>query len=345
MNLFTVIGIVGVSMAIVTLIFAITLYRLSAAVVQNQADIENSSKRYQPNVTAGFNIPVQEDKSVQFKEARIEAAKRAASLPRGANLRIGRRGAERLQTASANLKNDPVSALKIAEVQGWQGLGEFDRYQQAATATAAAPVAVATGPQVKRKLVAGKDFEVTAISDSMSGGEKRTARIANAKAKAAAYKALKEAGADMVAAAPAAAPAAAAPAAPPVPSAADVGIAEPELIEITDGMDPAEVRRARIANAKAMSAYKKALKAAGVTPGAAAPAAAAPPPAPAAAPPPPPASEPAGLASIPKPDLIEITDDMDPAAIRQARIANSKAKSAYKKALKAAGIDPKSVKI
>jgi len=31
--------------------------------------------------------------------------------------------------------------------------------------------------------------------------------------------------------------------------------------------------------------------------------------------------------------------------VRKARIANSKAKSAYKKALKAAGIDPKSVKI
>jgi hypothetical protein len=47
----------------------------------------------------------------------------------------------------------------------------------------------------------------------------------------------------------------------------------------------------------------------------------------------------------PPPELIQITDDMEPTAIRQARIANSKAKSAYKKALKAAGIDPKTVEI
>ena len=47
--------------------------------------------------------------------------------------------------------------------------------------------------------------------------------------------------------------------------------------------------------------------------------------------------------SIPKPDYIEITDDMDPADIRKARIANAKAKSAYNKALKAAGIDPSTV--
>ena len=48
---------------------------------------------------------------------------------------------------------------------------------------------------------------------------------------------------------------------------------------------------------------------------------------------------------IPKPQMIEITDDMPKDEMRKARISNSKAKSAYKKALKAAGIDPKSVKI
>ena len=46
---------------------------------------------------------------------------------------------------------------------------------------------------------------------------------------------------------------------------------------------------------------------------------------------------------IAPPDLIEITDDMSPDELRQARITNSKAKSAFNKALKAAGIDPKSV--
>lgn len=349
MNVFTVIGIVGVLTAILTLLFAFAIYRLDAAVAENKVEIESSGQRYRPAQTGGFKIPVGEDKVVQFKEARVEAARRAAQLPRGANMRIGRQGAENITTASEELSKDPVSALKIAETQGWQGLGEFERYQNAATATSAAPVAATGGPVVKRNLVAGKDYEVIPVSASMSGPERRTARIANAKAKAAAYRAMKAGGADMVQApgvpaAPAAEALPGQPAAPAAPSAAEVGIPEPDLIEITDDMDPADIRKARIANAKANSAYKKALKAAGVTSGqAAAQPAAAPPPA--AAAPPPPADEPAGLADIPKPDLIEITDDMDPADIRSARIANSKAKSAYKKALKAAGIDPKSVQI
>lgn len=61
-----------------------------------------------------------------------------------------------------------------------------------------------------------------------------------------------------VAAAAAPRPAAAAPVA--------AGIAPPQLIAITDSMSPEEVRRARVENAKAMSAYNKALKAAGIDP-------------------------------------------------------------------------------
>ena len=125
-------------------------------------------------------------------------------------------------------------------------------------------------------------------------------------------------------------------------------------------MDPDALRKARIANSKAKSAFNKALKAAGVdpkdveivdgkvvlpggapvaaTPAAPAPAAqAAPAAAPAAG------GGAAAAANIPQPELIEITDGMSPDEIRQARIANSKAKSAYNKALKAAGIDPASV--
>ncbi|HQF70452.1 MAG TPA: hypothetical protein PLH39_04135, partial [Promineifilum sp.] len=59
----------------------------------------------------------------------------------------------------------------------------------------------------------------------------------------------------------AAAPVAAAPAAP-----AAAGIPAPKLIDITAAMSPEEVRRARVENAKAMSAYNKALKAAGIDP-------------------------------------------------------------------------------
>ena len=153
----------------------------------------------------------------------------------------------------------------------------------------------------------------------------------------------KASGADMAVAE--AAPAAAAPAAAPSSEAqaASAGIEPPVLVELTDDMDPADKRAARIANSKAKSAYKKALKAAGISASAPAPAAAAA--APAAPAPEPVAAAPAGLDDVPKPDLVELTDDMDPAEKRAARIANSKAKSAYKKALKAAGIDPKSVSI
>jgi hypothetical protein len=120
-------------------------------------------------------------------------------------------------------------------------------------------------------------------------------------------------------------------------------------------MSPEEIRRARVANAKAESAYNKALKAAGLDPAAVkagapaavaaaiapataidvAPAAPAAPMAPAAP------AVPAGIAA---PILIEITDSMSPEEIRRARVENAKASAAYNKALKAAGIDPATLK-
>lgn len=124
------------------------------------------------------------------------------------------------------------------------------------------------------------------------------------------------------------------------------------VIEITDDMSPAEKRKARIANSKAKSAAVKAAKADGRVP--AAPAAvstaagqavqaAAPAAVPVSASSAVPAATPAAANLPPKPELVVITDGMPPDEKRQARIANSKAKSAYNKALKAAGIDPKSV--
>ncbi len=111
-------------------------------------------------------------------------------------------------------------------------------------------------------------------------------------------------------------------------------IEPPTLIEITADMDKEAKRAARLANMKAKSAYKKALKAAGIDPKAAAAS-------PAKAAPAAKANDPAS--GIAKPKLIELTADMDKETKRAARLANMKAKSAYKKALKAAGIDPKSV--
>ncbi|MCI0397791.1 MAG: hypothetical protein L0322_23040, partial [Chloroflexi bacterium] len=205
-------------------------------------------------------------------------------------------------------------------------------------------------------LVPGKDYQEIPITDDMSPEEVRKARIANAKARSAAVKALKAAGA------PAGAPAADGEAMAPVAVAEPTAVAEPvavggegiepvagrdyQEIPITADMSPEEVRKARIANAKAKSAAAKALRAAGAQAG---PAAGAPAsrPAPAEAAvaeaPAPQAPAEAAQSSIPRPEYIEITGDMSPDEIRKARIANAKLKSAYAKALKEAGIDPATV--
>jgi Arc/MetJ family transcription regulator len=200
-----------------------------------------------------------------------------------------------------------------------------------APVVAAAPVAVGLEPP---KLIE--------ITPDMSPEDVRKARVANAKAQSTYNKALKAAGVtgeavEGVVSMPVAE--AVAPQATAQPAAV-AGVAPPALIEITDSMSPEEVRRARVANAKAQSAYNKALKAAGIDPAslsgsesvvmAQAEAVA-------SAPIAQPAAVPTG---IEPPQLIDITDAMSPEEVRQARVANAKAQSAYNKALKAAGIDP-----
>lgn len=328
-----------------------------AATVENtKVTVENQDKGYNPAVTFGHEIKVNASPEEMLKQARLEAARKAASVPRGANMRIGRKGHENLRTAGAALEEDAMTAVRIAIHHGWDGARTG-----AVAAVAAPPAAAPTGaaaPAGKIELVPGKDYEYTEITDSMPDEEKRKARIANSKAKSAAMKAAKAAGVPAGTPAAGAAPAAAPTAAAPV--AQSVNIEPPQLIEITDDMSPDELRKARISNSKAKSTFNKALKAAGVDPNdveivdgkvvmpggapvaaAAVPAAAAPAEAaaPAAA-----AAAPAAVASnIPKPDMVEITDDMSPDEVRRARISNSKAKSAYNKALKAAGIDPATV--
>ena len=338
------------------LLLAFVVSSLDKTVQKTRAEMEKEEKAYNPAITLGHRIKVEADPEEQIREARRLAAKRAAALPRGANMRIGRLGATGVITASRALEEDPWTASKIAAFHGWDGARTgipAGGVPEAGAVVAAAPAAAA--PTGKIELVPGKDYPYIEITDDMSPDEKRKARIANAKAKSAAMKAAKAAGVTAPAAAPATAvPAAAAPAAPaPVAT----GIEPPKLIEITDDMSPDEKRKARIANAKAKSAYNKALKAAGFDPKAVAAgqvvpqAAPAPAPAPASTPAPAPAPvaaapaavDPAAL-GIEPPQLIEITDDMSPDEKRKARIANAKAKSAYNKALKAAGIDPKSVK-
>lgn len=326
---------------LVSAVLALAVSQLDKAVAVGATKSENQVKSYNPAVTLGYKIPVQGDYDTQMKEARQLAAKQAAATPRGANMRIGnlREQAGKQPTAFDGVKNDPLTAVKIAAIHGWEGL------RTGMVVGAPAPVAAsvaAAAPTGSVELVPGKDYPVIEITDDMPDDEKRKARIANSKAKSAAMKAAKASGQTGAPAAPAAAAPAAAKAA--APAAAAIGIAEPALIEITDSMSADEVRKARIANSKAKAAYNKALKAAGVEPGAAAEAepvaavVAEAVPAPAA-----PSADAAALAGIPKPDFIDITDDMPDDEKRRARIANSKAKSAYNKALKAAGIDPSTV--
>jgi hypothetical protein len=324
-------------------LLAFAFSRLDHAVVDNNAEIERQERSYNPAVTMGFEINAQAAPELQIKEARLEAAKMAAALPRGANSRIGWRPQPGGISASTGLAHDPWTASKIAEFHGWDGAqtGIPAGGVPTAPAPAAAAAPAATG---KIELVPGEDYPYIEITDDMPDAEKRKARIANSKAKSAAIKAAKAAGVTSTAAAPAAA----APAAVPSPPA---GIEAPKLIPITDEMPDEEKRKARIANSKAKSAFNKALKAAGidpktveiddagnvVMPQAAAPQTAA-------------ATSAAGTAgttaiNVEPPQLIEISDDMSPDEVRKARISNSKAKSAFNKALKAAGIDPKDVEI
>jgi hypothetical protein len=399
-------------------LLALAFTRLSTFVADTYETQTREKSSYNPALTMGHKIPVQADVDKQLKEARKVAAKQAAHQPRGANMRIGRLGAENLATASKGVQQDPITATKIAAFHTWQGVRTGPTTGNGAAARGATgPAAGRPAGATKRPqdLVPGKDYPFTQVTDSMSGVEKRRTRVANAKAKSAAIKALKQAGtaagapveegqeplpaAGVVAAAPAAeepipglieitpdmspdevrkarianskataaaakarkaaggAPAAAvaaAPAAAPVAAAVAEEVDDepiPGLVEITPDMSPDEVRKARIANSKATAAAAKARKAAGLAP---APRASVGPAATAASPQavtpaePTPVTEHRPVATgqptgIPRPEYIEITDGMPPDQIRQARITNSKLKSAYQKALKEAGIDPATV--
>lgn len=360
MLVFVIIGAVLLPV-LVGMILALISYQADRVVAINKLEIENPNKGsgINPARTLGFEISANADRDTQYREARKLAAAKAARTPRGANMGVGRLGHSNLKTAFDGVKEDPITAVKIGTTVSWDAA----RLGMSAEGTAVAqPQAAAAATGGKIQLVPGKDYEYIEITDSMAPAEKRKARIANSKAKSAAMKAAKAAGVTPTAV-PTTAAAPAAAAQPQQAATISVDVEPPQLVNITDDMDPADVRKARISNTKALSAFKKAVKAAGVDPSnvevvdgkvvvkggmpemaapaaeAAAPAAAAP----AAAPAAPAAPDPANLP--PKPDLIEITDDMDPADVRKARISNSKARSAYKKQLKAMGIDPKTVDI
>lgn len=337
MNVFIIAGFVGILVIFLGIGLAFLFVRLSQTVTQNQLALENDRSATNPGMTLGYEIPVNADVSEQLAVARRIAAKKAASLPRGANTRIGRLGQSNLVTAGKAIDQDPLTAVKIAAFHTWQGAKAgppVGGAPQEAVARQPAPAAPTKKPE---DLVPGKDYPFTEITDEMSADEVRSARIANAKARSAAIKALKE----QAAAAPAAEATAAAPARETGDGAADVaaaaGIEEPDYIEITDDMPADEVRKARIHNARARSAYMKALKEAGVDPTKSQEATA---PAPAKTEAPAAEAAPQIPQDIAPPDYVEVTDDMPADEVRKARVQNARERSRFYKALKERGIDP-----
>ncbi|GMQ77884.1 MAG: hypothetical protein BMS9Abin02_0375 [Anaerolineae bacterium] len=347
----------------ITLILGIIIAAIAGwfgnLIVREGSSAAKEKGRYNAALTMGLEIPVDSDPAEQMEVARKLAAKKAASLPRWGNMRIGQMGKSNQLTAYDGVKEDPVSAVKIASFHGWEGLKSGIVIGEPTPSKAVRVSAQTTVPAKSvSDLVPGVDYSFIEITDEMSPAEKRKARIANSKARSAAIKALKESGA----AAPIApgvettaepAKKEAAPVSPETAVTATVAVGKPvagvdyPFIEITDDMEPSEKRNARIANSKARSAAMKAFKEAG---GSTVPAGA-------VDPSPGQGEDPvqqitesvdrtadeggaALTADIPKPEYIEITDDMDPAEKRDARIHNSKAKSMYNKALKSAGIDP-----
>ncbi len=332
---------------IVVIIFLVLLFGMLLAFLFTKADSAVTGTRvvmaaeeraYSPGVTLGHRIKVEANYEQQLKQARLEAAKKAASTPRGANSRIGRAGKSTLATAGKSVSSDPVTAVRIARFHGWDGARTGSPSVSGLAVAAPAPTAVASGPRVAAAPTIAPPTLIT-ITPDMAPEDVRKARVANAKAESAYNKALKAAASGVPVAGAAAAVAAATPAA--AVAAPTASIQPPTLIEITPAMAPEEVRKARVANAKASAAYNKALKAAGETPGAGQTAAVAPAAAPAAAAP----AAVAIPAGIELPQLIEITDNMPPEEIRRARVANAKAQSAYNKALKAAGVDPAAARV
>ena len=174
---------------IVGLILAAAIKGLDTAVIKSGEESQTKDRSYNPAVTLGYKIQFDGDSDAQLKEARKLAAKQAADMPRGANMQIGPQYKQDKQaTAFAGVNDDPITAVKIASVHGWDGVrtGMIAVDPAAVSAPAAA---VTTGGKIE--MVPGKDYPVIEITDGMSSDEIRKARIANAKAKSAAMKAAK----------------------------------------------------------------------------------------------------------------------------------------------------------
>ena len=241
------------------MLLAFLFSRLDRTVTSTRNGMLAEERAYSPGITMGHRIKVESNYEEQLKQARVEAAKVAAATPRGANNRIGRAGQSTLATAGRSVASDPQTAVRIARFHGWDGAragipaGGAPIAGTAPAAVAAAPAAVALAPAIAPPTL-------IAITPEMSPEDVRKARIANSKAEAAYNKALKAAASGApVAASGAATPVAQAAPAATVAAPVSSGIEPTKLIEITADMAPEDIRKARVANAKAEAAYNKAL--------------------------------------------------------------------------------------
>lgn len=345
MNLLSITSILIAAVVVTGAFLAAIIVWFSNVVTLERVASTKEKESYNSSVTLGHRIPIDVDPESQLKAAKKEAAKRAAAMPRGANMRIGQLSGDEQPTTYDGLDQDPISAVKIAMFHGWDGVRIGAKAEPQAKESVKPAAAAIASVKSADDLVPGVDYPYIETTDDMKPAEIRKARIANAKARAAAAKALKEQAAPDT---PAPIKEAKTVVGKPggitsaVPTREPVPGVDYEFIEITDDMDPAEARKARISNAKAKSAAMKRFKEAGggtiqeETPTSS-------------------VSQqtlPANdeqktdsqvLANISPPELIEITDDMDQSELRRARIHNAKAMSSYKKALKEAGIDPATV--
>ena len=351
MNAIVIASIVIAGSLVVGALIAVIFSWFGNTVKREQEQFSERQSKIQPSITFGHEIPVDADLDVQLDEARKLAARQAARMPRGANLRIGSTGSKEQKTSHDGIDQDPMSAVKMAYFHGWDGLKTGAKVVSDAPKANGKGVAEAIDPvKSSEDLVPGEDYPFIEITDDMSPAEKRKARIANAKAKSAAVKKAKDAASRVQTSASEEKASDSgdskkkATASKPIEGKPEPGV-DYEVIEITDDMSPDEVRKARIANAKAKSAATKRIREAGGTPS------------------PGTASDSKSSAEkvseqnqrdetdtvdsipadIPQPNFIEITDDMDKDEVRKARIHNAKEKSAFNKALRAAGIDPKTV--
>ncbi len=271
MNVIVITSIVVVITLLIGALLAIIVRAFSRAVTNEQLAIEAEKNSINQSLTMGFDIPVNAEFADQLKVARELAARQAARMPRGSNLGIGKLGTENQPTAFDGVKSDPLTAVKIAHFHGWQLLHTGAKVDATPEAVAKkAPTRAAEPEKSADDLVPGVDYSFIEITEDMSPAEKRKARIANAKAKSAAMKAYKQAGSVVIQTTVAQEDTVPETQPEPIESAPPTeipsDIPEPDIIEISDDMDPGELRKARIHNAKAKAAYKKALKEAGFDP-------------------------------------------------------------------------------